>query len=113
MNVVFTVTFTGIADADDIRTAKQTIYVENQRLAALPTPGTPLATATLADVKASYLSILTARVTADHINNIRLAKSSFVMMTRFTATEVDQINANLIDQLNAGVTSAAVIAKTV
>jgi hypothetical protein len=38
---------------------------------------------------------------------------TFAMPTRFTQDEIDQINANLIDQLNAGSSSAEVVANTV
>jgi len=112
MNVILSVTFTGVPDNDDIRTAKQTIFVENQRLLSLSPTGSALPTSSLVEVKSSYLSILSARVTADHINNIRLSKT-MAMPSRFTQAEIDQMSANLIDQLNSGTGSATVVASTV
>jgi hypothetical protein len=114
MTIVFTgLTFTGNPDADDIRAAKQTIAVENIRLAALPTPGTPWPMGTLLETKASYMAILIARITVDHVNNITLSKSAAAFGLRFSPADQDTVRANMIDQLNAGASVASIIAKTV
>ena len=111
MNINFTINFSGIPDSDDIRTAKQTVFVENKRIISLNLSGSLLPTSSLSEVKSSYLSILEARITTDHINNIRLAKTQAIP-SRFTQDEIDQICGNLIDQLNAGTSSAQVVANT-
>jgi hypothetical protein len=112
MNVVFTVTFSGTPDADDARSASQIVFIENQKREATSPPGTPLAVDTGANLKASYLSLLTAQVTAIHAQNILISKTQAIG-SRFTGAKLQQIFGNLIDQLNAGTSVAAVIAKTV
>jgi hypothetical protein len=113
MNVVFTLDFTGAPDADDTLAARQIVFIENQRRAALQPPGTPLATNTSAAVKASYLTILLQTVTSAHLSYIAQSKSRESLSTRFSDTEVQQITQNLVTRLNNGETSAAIIADTV
>jgi len=112
MNVTLSVTYTGSPDTDDVRAAYQAVYIENQRRAAAIPPGTPLLTDTNANLKASYLTLLTAEAAASHVQRILLAKTQAIA-TRFTDAELKTIFGNLIDQLNGGATVAAVIAKTV
>jgi len=110
--ITLAVNFSGTPDADDQRALRQLIFMENQRLAALIPPGTPLPSSTGAEAKSSYLSILTSQVTLIHSQNIVNAKSQAIG-SRFTNDQIQTIFANLIDQLNAGATPAQVIAKTV
>jgi len=113
MNVVFTLDYSGSPDPDDVLAARQIIFLENQRRAALTPPGTPLSTANAASIKASYLSILLATVTNAHLNYISQSKSNAGIQVRFTDAELQQINSNLITRLNNGESSASIIADTV
>lgn len=112
MNIAISVNFTGTPDAEDQRAARHIIALENARRAALTPPGTPLPTATGADVKASYLAILTGILTSAHTSYIAQSVSRDGVAERFTADELDQIRKNLVDRLNAGESKAAIIADT-
>lgn len=111
MNVIFSLDFTGAPDADDVLAARQIIFLENQRRAALTPPGTPLSTANAAAIKASYLTILLVTVSAAHSSYIAQAKAA--LNVRFTDAEIQQINQNLITRLNNGEPSASIITDTV
>jgi len=112
MNLTITVDYTGTPDSDDVRAAKQSIFDENTRRATLIPPGTILPSGTSPEIKASYVGLLAAQVSATHLRNILIAKTQAVS-SRFTDSQLQTIFGNLIDQLNAGATVAAVIAKTV
>jgi hypothetical protein len=112
MNVVFTINFTGTPDADDQLAARQQVELENQRRAALTPPGTPLDVSTGAAVKASYLTVLTAVLTAAHTSYIALAKDTAGLQQRFTSSEIQTIQTNLITRLNAGEAKSQIIADT-
>lgn len=117
MNIVLSVTFTGTPDAEDVLAARHAIFVENklraQRSAILgATPETPLPTSTPAEIKASYLSILTGRATTRHASYILEAKSEPAAKERFTPAELQQILANLVTRLNNGETAASIITDT-
>lgn len=142
MNVVFTLDYTGTPDADDVLAARHIIFLENQRrtqqnvviaatnaaaviensrrAAQLP-PGTPipivplltlLPVATAAQIKASYLSLLLAQITTQHLSNTALAKSITGIASRFTDAERQQIFANLSARLNSGESAANIITDT-
>jgi hypothetical protein len=113
MNVVFTIDYTGVADADDVLAARQIVFLENQRLAALTPPGTPLPTAPPASLKASYLSVLLTIVTNAHLSYIAQTKSDVGYVARFTLAERTQIAANLVTRLNNGESSASIVTDTV
>ena len=113
MNIVPSVTFSGTPDADDVRAARQAIFIENRNRAALNPPGVALPSSTAAEVKASYLTILTAIITDLHQQNILRGKGRDAVQTRMTPAQLDAINANIIDALNSGTTPDAVVAKTV
>jgi hypothetical protein len=113
MNIVISVSYTGTPDADDALAAYQIVGQENKDRAALNPPGAVLPTSTTAELKASYLSLLSAEITRFHQRAILFAKSNEAIATRFTPAQVEQIRINLITQLNSGATPAAVIAKTV
>lgn len=111
MNVVFSLNFSGAPDNDDILAARHIIFLENQRRAALTPPGTPLSTADAASIKASYLTILLATVTAAHTSYIAQAK--LTLNSRFTDAEIQQITQNLVTRLNNGESSASIITDTI
>jgi len=75
--------------------------------------GSPLPMDTPANLKASYLFLLTEKTTQRHQANIVFSKSNDAVATRFTAAQIETIRINLITQLNNGATPAQVIAKTV
>lgn len=112
MNINFQINFTGIPDQDDLRAARQAIFVENRRLAMIDPPGNPLSPTTLAEIKVDYLSLLDVAVTDIHKRNILNAKTQAISM-RFSDAQLKEIFGNLIDQLDNGATVDAVIAKTV
>lgn len=112
MNITFSVGFTGTPDAEDQRAARHAIFTENTRRAALTPPGTPLPNSTAAEVRASYLSILTSQIANQHSTNITYAASRDGVAERFTTDELDQIRRNLVDRLNAGESKASIVADT-
>lgn len=75
-------------------------------------PGTPLPFANAAQIKASYLGLLLAQITAQHLSNANLAKSITGLASRFTDAERQTIFANITARLNAGETVAAIITDT-
>lgn len=109
MNIVFSVTFVGSPDADDLLAARHAIFLRNRDLAAQTPPGTPLLFSTPAEVKASYLGLLGVIVTARHTEYTEYAKSEAGVSQRFTLAQVAQMNANLVARLNAGAETAVQI----
>lgn len=112
MNVVYSIDFTGTPDADDVLAARHIIFLENQRRAALTPPGTPLATATPANVKASYLTILLATITSAHLSYIQQSKSASGMDLRFTPAQLETMRGNLVARLNSGEAAATIVTDT-
>lgn len=107
--VAFTVDYSGTVTADDQIAARHAIFLENRRRSLLTPPVTPLLFSTPAELKASYLSILTSRVTARHLTNVSDAKSEVGISQRFTLAQVETIHGNLVARLNAGSETAAQI----
>jgi hypothetical protein len=72
--------FTGIsvnnADAEDLRTAKYMIGLENEKRAAADPPETPLPDGTNAEVKSSYETILLEIITNAHASYTRQANEA-------------------------------------
>lgn len=112
MNVILSVAFTGTPDADDILGARHIVFIENKRRAALTPPGTALPTATPAELKASYLTILSGTITSAHVSYIQQAKSAQGLEQRFTAAQLETMRANLVARLNAGESAANLLADT-
>lgn len=112
MNVVISVTYTGTADADDALAARHAVFLENRTRSEQTPPGTPLTYSTPAELKASYLIVLAAKVTAMHLDTITAAKSEAGITQRFTLVQVAQIHANLVARLNAGELAANLVADT-
>jgi len=112
MNVIFTVSFTGTPDADDALASRHAVFLENRNRSQQVPPGTPLLFSTPAELKASYLVVLAAKVTDFHLNKIEEAKSEAGVSQRFTLAQVAQINANLVARLNAGEASATIVTDT-
>lgn len=110
--IVFTLDYTGTVEADDILAARHIIFLENQRRSRLSPPGAPLPFANAAQIKASYLGLLLAQITAQHLSNANLAKSITGLASRFTDAERQTIFANITARLNAGETVAAIITDT-
>lgn len=112
MNVLLAVTYTGAADLDDQLGARHAVFLENRTRSEQTPPGTPLLFSTPAELKASYLAILAAKVTAMHLDTIAAAKSEAGVSQRFTLAQVAQMNANLVARLNAGEQASVIIADT-
>lgn len=112
MNVVFQLDFAGAADSEDVLAARHIIFLENQRRSRLTPPGTPLPFSNAAQIKAGYLGLLLAQITAQHLSNANLAKGITGLAVRLTQAERDQLFANVTARLNAGETVAAIIADT-
>lgn len=112
MTVVFSIDFTGSPDADDLLAARHAIFLENRRRSQLVPPGTPLAFATPAQVKTSYLSILTTGLNARHLDYADAAKNESGVAQRFTLAQVQQMHANLVTRLNAGATAQSIVDDT-
>lgn len=110
--ITFTLDYSGTPVADDVLAARHTIHLENQRLSRLTPPGTALPFANAAQIKASYLGLLLAQITAQHLSNANLAKGITGLAARFTDAERQAIFANITARLNAGETVAAIIADT-
>lgn len=123
MNIVLSVTFAGTPDAADTAAARLIVAIENARitaenvrLAALVPPGTPLPllpVATPAQLKSSYLSLLTAAATQTHVYNIDQASKSPGLKQVFTDAEIQQIVNNLVARAAGGEATATIIADTV
>lgn len=71
MALSITVSVSGTATQDDARAARYMVARENERRAALDPPGTPLATSTAAELRASYQTVLGAVVTASHASYVQ------------------------------------------
>jgi len=71
--LVFTVDFTGAVSENDTTAAKYIIDIENTRLAGLDPPVAPLLNSTGAEIKASYLGLLSTLVTRTHDSYIQQA----------------------------------------
>lgn len=74
MNISFTIDYTGTPDEDDILGAKLIVNQENARRAQQEPPETPLPDSTNAELKASYLEVLTNIVVNAHIDYARQSK---------------------------------------
>lgn len=109
MTITFTVDFSGAPDADDMLAAKRLVRLENDRRAALVPPGTPLPTGSAAQLKASALTVVLTNLTAWWVSYIAQGRGE----VRFTDSELDQIKTNLNIRLNAGESSASIVADTV
>lgn len=112
MNVIFTVNFTGTPDGDDVLSARHAVFLENRMRSQLTPPGTPLPFSTPAELKASYLAILTARVTIFHMEKNTEAKSEAGVSQRFTLDQVAQMHGNLVARLNAGESADTIVIDT-
>lgn len=113
MNITFTaLNYTGTPDADDILAARREVDAENKRRAAQSPPGTPLPFATGADLKASYLTLRLASVTAAHLAAIDAAKQPAALSDLFSNAQLQQITANIMARANAGESAAAIVADT-
>lgn len=106
MTIVLSVTFTGTPDAEDVLAARHAIFVENKLRE------TPLPFSAPAEVKASYLTILTEKAISRHKSYILEAQSEPAAKERFTPAELKQILANLVTRLNNGETAASIITDT-
>ena len=108
--ITFTsLTFTGTPDASDTLAAQFMVRLENARRALLDPPGTPLPSATGAQLKTSYLTVLLQIVTLAHESYIAQAT---VDSARFTQAQTDQIKFNLNARLDAGETAANIVTDT-
>lgn len=112
MNITFSIDFSGSPDSDDVLAGRHVIFLENQRRAALEPPGTPLPTATGANLRDSYLTVLLATITSAHLSYIQQAKSASGADVRFTPEGLEEIRANLMARLNAGETEESIISDT-
>lgn len=110
--VVFTIDFTGVVDPDDLLAARHAIFLENRRRSQLVPPGAVLPFATPAQVKTSYLSILTTGLNARHLDYADAAKNESGVAQRFTLAQVQQMHANLVTRLNAGESAATIVSDT-
>ena len=106
--------FTGTPSTDDTLAARFTIIQENktQSQLELNPPGIQLPFDTPANIKASYLTILTNRVTALHSSNINAAKSDPGLQQGFTGSQLEQIKSNLLTRLINGESAASIVADT-
>jgi hypothetical protein len=109
MNIALSINFTGTPDADDQRAARHLIRLENERLAQLDPPGTPLPTSTGAELKSSYLTVLGAVLTSAHFSYIDQSRS---LQNRFTPEQIKTIHTNLVTRLNAGENAEAIVTDT-
>lgn len=112
MAISFSIDYSGSPDADDLLAARHAIFLENRRRSQLVPPGTPLAFATPAQVKTSYLSILTTGLNARHQDYAEAAKNESGVAQRFTLAQVQQMHANLVTRLNAGESAATIVSDT-
>lgn len=129
--ITFTVDFTGTPDADDILAARHIVRLENERRTALntattaenarraaqtpplePLPLLPiLPTATGAQLKASYLGILSSRNLTDaHLDYIRQAKSAAAVEAQLTDADKQALYGAIQTRLNAGTPLATILA---
>lgn len=112
MNIIFAVTYTGTPDANDALAGRHAVFLENRRRSEQSPPIAALPFSTPAELKASYLVILAGIVADAHLESTAYAKSEAGISQRFTLAQVAQMNANLVARLNAGETSAAIVADT-
>ena len=104
-------TFTGTPDAEDLRAAKWRIDVENERLATLDPPGTPLNKTPGGTLKTNYLSLLLRdNCQSAHVSYVTQANES--ANDGFTPGQVEEIKGNLKDRLEAGEDPAAIVTDT-
>ncbi len=98
----FDVTLGGTASASDKRAMLLAIANENEaRLNRNDT--NRLSTATAADIRASYRSVLIGRLNAFHIDTMNQAVTADAAVKAATEDAMKDIRAVLIDQINAGV----------
>lgn len=104
--------FTGSASADDVLAANYAIGLENKGITDFLPPGVPLPTDGAANLKASYLTLVTAIITATHNKYITDAKTDTGLFTGFTQAQIEQMKANLLARAQAGEPVASIIADT-
>ena len=98
----FDVTLGGTASASDKRAMLLAIANENEaRLSRNDT--NRLSTATAADIRASYRSVLIGRLNAFHIDTMNQAVTADAAVKAATEDAMKDIRAAVIDQINAGV----------
>lgn len=99
---VFDLTLGGTASASDKRAMLMVIANENQARKDRNDTNT-LSTATAADIRASYKTILANRLTAWHIDSINAAVAADTAVKSATEEAMKDIRGALIDQIAAGV----------
>lgn len=104
--------YTGTPSSDDVLAANFAIGLEKKGITQFLPPGTPLPTDGGVNLKASYLLLVTAIITAAHNKYITESKTDTGLFTGFTPSQIEQIKANLLARLNAGESAASIIADT-
>lgn len=98
----FDVTLGGTASPSDKRA--MLLAISNENAARLSRNDTnQLSTATAADIRASYRSVLIGRLNAFHIDTMNQAVTADAAVKAATEDAMKDIRAAVIDQINAGV----------
>lgn len=104
----FDITLGGTARASDKRAMLLAVATENQaRRDRNDTNALP--TATAADLRASYKTVLLGRITAFHIDTMNAAVASDAAVKSATEEVMKDIRAAVIDQLAAGVSASNLV----